>query len=303
MAAAALLALAGRRPAAVRMLGLVAIASIVGYIFTPETAAGPEGEPTAFVLNVRYAAPGVALALALVPAPIGGLRRGAAVRLTLGGALLAALVAETATTQLLPSYHRNLAAAAGVGAALLAAALLVPPRARRVLAPAALAAGLLVAVAVGLPRARTYLRSAYTVARVPYTSWIGFGLQPVFAWVRTVHHSRIAIAGTGPSFFQYPLYGADFTNSVRTVAQPGPHGSFTPLRTCTAWRAALARGHYRYLVVGPTLDIWHPFRAGPSHQVSWTRGDPAAVEILHLRSLVTVFRIDRRMDPSGCPPA
>ena len=37
----------------------------LAYLFTPLTAAGEEGQPIAFVWNVRYIAPAVAIALAI----------------------------------------------------------------------------------------------------------------------------------------------------------------------------------------------------------------------------------------------
>ena len=39
----------------------------IAYIFTPLTAAGPEGQPRAFGINLRYLVPGLALGLALLP--------------------------------------------------------------------------------------------------------------------------------------------------------------------------------------------------------------------------------------------
>ncbi len=51
----------------VRMLGFVALASLAAYLITPETAAGPAGNPLGFAFNLRYAAPGLALSLTVLP--------------------------------------------------------------------------------------------------------------------------------------------------------------------------------------------------------------------------------------------
>ena len=51
----------------VRMLGFVALASLAAYLITPETAAGPAGNPLGFAFNLRYAAPGLTLALTVLP--------------------------------------------------------------------------------------------------------------------------------------------------------------------------------------------------------------------------------------------
>ncbi|MEA3033813.1 MAG: hypothetical protein QOH86_1829, partial [Sphingomonadales bacterium] len=52
---------------AVRLAGVVTIVAAIAYLFTPLTAAGPEGHPLAFGINLRYLTPGLALGLALVP--------------------------------------------------------------------------------------------------------------------------------------------------------------------------------------------------------------------------------------------
>ena len=49
------------------MLGLVALASLAAYLITPETAAGPAGDPAGFAFNLRYAAPALALCFAVLP--------------------------------------------------------------------------------------------------------------------------------------------------------------------------------------------------------------------------------------------
>ena len=53
--------------AVVRMLGCVALFSLAAYLITPETAAGPAGDPLGFAFNLRYLAPALALALAVAP--------------------------------------------------------------------------------------------------------------------------------------------------------------------------------------------------------------------------------------------
>ncbi len=55
----------GRTPV-IRMLGFVAFFSAIAYLFTPLTAAGPEGSPTAFDTNLRYASPALGLGAMLL---------------------------------------------------------------------------------------------------------------------------------------------------------------------------------------------------------------------------------------------
>ena len=47
--------------------GCVALFSLAAYLITPETAAGPNGDPLGFAFNLRYLAPALALALAVAP--------------------------------------------------------------------------------------------------------------------------------------------------------------------------------------------------------------------------------------------
>jgi len=46
---------------------VVTVATGIAYLFTPLTAAGPDGHPLAFGINLRYLTPGLALGLALLP--------------------------------------------------------------------------------------------------------------------------------------------------------------------------------------------------------------------------------------------
>src|SRR5215218_2552739 len=61
-----LLAIMNGRTPMIRMLGVVALLSGIAYLFTPLTAAGPEGNPTAFTTNLRYASPAIGLGAMLL---------------------------------------------------------------------------------------------------------------------------------------------------------------------------------------------------------------------------------------------
>ncbi|HEY1320700.1 MAG TPA: hypothetical protein VGF32_10660, partial [Streptosporangiaceae bacterium] len=65
--AGAILSIWRPRSGAVRLAGVVTIVAAIAYVFTPLTAAGPEGQPLAFGINLRYLIPGFALGLALLP--------------------------------------------------------------------------------------------------------------------------------------------------------------------------------------------------------------------------------------------
>jgi hypothetical protein len=275
-----------------RALGAVAVASLLAYLVTPETAAGPAGHPLGFAFNLRYAAPVLALSLSIVP-----LAPPLARRPPIAAAVLAIVFVLTAIKlHLWSSKHLAGAVLIATACAALAVALARRPPVRAALAGAvALLAGLAIA---GYPWQRHYLNGRY--AFQPGIS----ALSHVWALFRGVHHARVAVAGTFGMFFAYPLYGLDDSNRVQYIAAHGPHGSFTPIATCRAWRAALDAGGYRYVVATPARDPWHPKPLRYSPERSWIASDPAARIVYERRAfgeLIDVFALSGPLPPDGCP--
>ena len=291
----------------VRMLGLVALAAIVGYLVTPESAAGPAGAPSGFAFNLRYAAP--ALTLSLVTLPLAPALDGPRRRLATLLLLAAALLATVAQARLWPGAY--IAGAVVVGL-LVGAAALVPWRRLgpsrpgtgpgiRAGARAVLIAGLIVlagtAAAAGYAGQRHYLRGRYT-----YQPGVS-SLSTLWAWFRSVHGQRVALAGTFGGFFSYPLFGLDASNRVQYIGRRGPHGSFTPVTSCAQWRRLIDDGAYRYVVTTPGRDPWHPRTLLPSPEAAWTASDPAARLVFSHRALgrpISVYRLSGPLSPAGC---
>ena len=285
--------------AMVRMLGFAALFSLAAYLITPETAAGPNGDPLGFAFNLRYLAPALALALAVAPlAPAlnasPGIRIGVVVTLAV---ILAGTVAQPA---LWPNSHAAGAVAIGV-AALVALGLATLARRtslRPALAGAAIALVLLAGVAAGYPLQSHYLRGRY--AYQPNVSY----LAKVWALFRTVHDARVGVVGTFGGFFSYPFYGLDLSNQVTYVAQRGRNGSFTPISTCARWRSQVNADHLKYLITTPARDPWKPSVLSPSPETGWTATDPAATAVFTERALgqpIVVFRISGPLDVARCP--
>ena len=65
--AGALLAIVWGRPRVLRWMGAVALVGMVAYVFTPLSAAGADGAPTGFGINIRYAIPALLAGLTLLP--------------------------------------------------------------------------------------------------------------------------------------------------------------------------------------------------------------------------------------------
>lgn len=285
-----------------RMLGLVALASIAAYLLTPESAQGPAGDPVGFGFNMRYLVPGLTLSLAI--APLAPAFSGALRQLVLAVALVAVLVATVAKPSLWP--HAHALAAVCIGLVALAVVLVVAFRAGlwlrpagRVLAAAGVALLLLAGAAAGYTWQRHYLRGRYEFRRgVSY-------LARVWAHFRTVHHARVGVVGTYGGFFSYPLFGSDVSNTVQYVAEHGPHGSFTPLRSCRAFRLAVNSGRYQYLLTTPGRVFWRPKVLSPSPERSWTASDPSARLIYQRHALgqtIALFELRGALNPRSCPP-
>jgi hypothetical protein len=271
-----------------RMLGFVALFSLAAYLITPETAAGPNGNPLGFAFNLRYLAPALTLSLAVAPlAP--PLSQAPATRIALPVALAVVLAGTIAQPALWPDAHT--AGAIAIGAAAIALVALTGARL------AVVAAASLAIVIAGYPLQRHYLHERYV-----YRPGVSY-LAPVWALFRNVHHAHVGIVGTFGGFLSYPLYGLDDSNRVQYVAAHGPHGSFTPIGTCAQWRAQLNSDHLDYIITTPARDPWHPRRLQPSPEERWTASDPAARPIyrkLATGQPIVVFRVRGSFDPAGC---
>jgi hypothetical protein len=128
-------------------------------------------------------------------------------------------------------------------------------------------------------------------------------LSRVWALFRSIHDARVGVAGTFGAFATYPLYGVDDSNRVQYIAAHGPHGSFTPIRTCPAWRAAVNAGHYRYVVTTPGRDPWRRRQLTPSPEGGWIDTDPAAHRIFRHVAFgqpIQVFELSGPLNVSGC---
>ena len=211
------------------------IAGAVAYLFTPLTAAGPEGDPLAFGINLRYLVPAFALGLALVPLEPRLTPERARLPLLIGGIaalLLVSLYSDSAYIWDEPFASKPWAALIGivligapVGLALLAQRRPVACRDRA-------AAALVVAVAaVGWERQDDYLDHRYTRAED-----FRFDLGDAFIWAKETSGERIAVAGTSGAYNQYGLYGDRLENYVQYVGQTGP-GATSP-----GSRSALSSG-------------------------------------------------------------
>lgn len=288
-----------RRDRVIVAAALVALASLVAYPVTPLTACGPWGHPYCLRLNMRYGASALTLALAVTPLAL--LFRSQLGRLTTAAGLAALFIATLALRRPWTLHSDLHGAAAALLVLVVAITLILRPWSlltlQRPLVRAAAATVALVLVlagiAAGYSGTRDYLRHRYVAKQGPSA------IYKVWRWARGLHHTRIALVGTLGWFFGYPLWGLDDSNRVAYMGQRGPHGSFRPITSCDAWRAALNRGHYRY-VVTTASRIFFTRRLVQTHEATWTESDPAAKLVLSPNRHIQVFRLTRPLDPRRC---
>lgn len=298
-AAAALLAIFHGRDRVVRWVGGVALFGLVAYLFTPLSAAGAEGEPVGFGINIRYVIPALLAGIVLVPLDR-RLDRGRR-QWWLLGALVLVFLATNRPDEALHDQARVFALlfvilVVGVPA------LLLYGRSRGVgvttLAGAS-AALLIAAVAIGYPLQRHYLDGRFANAGSKDEQIPGMDLNKAYRWARNIDHSRIGLVGTTAGFAGYGFYGTDLTNHVTYLGQEGPHGAYNAIPTCAAFRAAVNAAGLDYLVTAPFLNFLHPGSPIASPEARWLRGEKAVQPILS-EGKVTVWKVTGRLDPGAC---
>jgi hypothetical protein len=300
-----LLALLRGRDTIVRWAGGVALLGLIAYVFTPLSAAGAEGEPVGFGINIRYAIPPLLLGLTLLPlAPrrLQGWREW-----TLLGALLAVLIVTNRSDAVLRDPSRVFGLALALLLVVVPAVLLwlqhraaTGPAGQRRLSRvlSGFAALALLILALGYPLQRDYLRDRFgPQAEVP-----GLHLDSAYQWARDKTDSRIGLAGTTAGFLGYGFYGTDLSNDVLYLGEKGPHGAFNAIPTCPAFRTAVNRADLDYLVTTPFLNFLHTSDPVPSPEPAWLHGEKAAVPI-HRNGPVTIWKLNGELDPATCDSA
>jgi hypothetical protein len=299
---AALLALLRGRDRIVRWVGAVALFGALAYLFTPLSAAGAEGEPVGFGINIRYAIPALLAGIVLLPLDrwLDGTRRqwGVAAVLTL------VFVLTDRPDDYLHDKARVFAFCFVVLVVLLPA-LLFYLRSRGAGAGLVLgaAAGLVLAlVAIGYPVQRHYLENRFANDGAAGERIPGMHLDGAYHWARGLEDTRIGLAGTSAGFAGYGFYGTDLSNRVRYLGEDGPHGAFNAIPTCEAFRAAVNEADLDYLLTAPFLNFIHPGEPIASPEARWLRGE-SAVSPIQRSGPVTVWKVEGELSPDSCGPA
>jgi hypothetical protein len=315
-ALAALIAVIRGRDRIVHWVGAVTLFGLLAYLFTPLSAAGAEGEPVGFGINIRYVIPALLAGIVLLPLdrwfdppelhqiayPPG--RKVDAVRLWgLMAVLVLVFLVTNRPDEALHDKGRVFAFCLVVLVVLLPALLFyLRSRGANVALSAGAAAGLLVLlVAIGYPLQRHYLDSRFANDGPKSEQIPGMNLNSAYRWARGVKDARIGLAGTTAGFAGYGFYGTDLSNRVRYLGEGGPHGAFNAIPTCAAFRAAVNDADLDYLVTAPFLNFLHPGDPVASPEARWLQGEGAVRPILRSGPVI-VWQVRGELDPPGCGP-
>jgi hypothetical protein len=296
--AGALHALLQDRDRALRWIGGIALLGGFTYLATPLTAAGPEGYPFQFYINVRYAAPALLIGLVILP-----LARGLSTTVRMWALLVAFVVVLWITNgadAILQDPNR------GFGLLLATVAVVIPVlillllqrwgASNRELAFSFAILAMLVVI-VGYPLQRDYLHNRFG----PASGFPGQEMNSAYLWARDVSDAHIGIVGTTAGFYQYGLYGTDLSNEVTYVGERGAHAAFNPIQDCQGFREAVDDTQFDYLITSPFLNFLNANEPVMSPEAAWLRGSPG-VEAVDTEGLVTVWRVNGSLNPAGCGP-
>jgi hypothetical protein len=301
-AVAALVALVAGRDRIVRWIGGVALFGLLAYLFTPLSAAGAEGEPVGFGINIRYVIPALLAGIVLLPLPrfFDDRRR----QWGLMAVLVVVFLVSDRPDDALHDSARVFALLFVTVAVLVPAALWLLRERRRSQAVllGGFAALALAIVAIGYPVQRHYLEGRFANDGPHDTQIPGMDLDSTYRWARGIEDARIGLAGTTAGFAGYGLFGTDLSNEVRYLGEDGPHGAFNAIPTCGKFRAAVNDAELDYLVTSPFLNFLHPGNPISSPEARWLRGEGAVEPVLRSGE-VTVWKVTGELDPGACGAA
>jgi hypothetical protein len=300
--AAAVFVMVRSRNRILQVVAAGALATAVVYVFTPLTAAGQEGSPTGFFTNTRYLAPGLIMAMTLLPIARPLRAPASRARQTLFFLIAVFAISVLTTPRWYPGFI--------VGTIFLTLALVWAPaglawlRSRRRISRAGVAVGigavLLLGVILGRAQEVQYFDKHYT--RTTLFLQDG-GPQDAYAFAHRQSGKRIGIAGSGEMFFgQYGFYGKNLDNYVQYIGVPGNIGTYRLPMTCRGFVKQINEGEYDYLILSQyTMDAPGPYQR-PIY--AWVKDDPALDQLIEEPEIEPqpdyVFRVDGRLDPARC---
>ena len=280
-----------------RALGAASMLAMLAYLVTPLTAAGAEGSPTGFAINLRFLIPALVMGLVLLPLLPVFSRRGPAIALAAVFSLL--VVADGRLDAVFSQSGRVFGVAVAIGLVVIpAVAYRLWPRITAVnhgrkLAGAGVAGFLIVVAAVLMPLQSHYFDSRYKDFEPEA------GLAGPYRWASGLSDTDIALAGSTAGFKQYGFYGEDLSNRITYVGEKTPAGGFRAIGGCGAFKKAVNGIGSGYLVTSPYLNFAEYSRPIASPEGLWMSNDPAAVRLQSSHG-VTVWELTEPLTIDLC---
>jgi hypothetical protein len=264
-----------RRDGALLTAVLCGLGSIGGWLVTPTSAGGPDGEPFLFAVNIRYAMVGYVLGVLLLVVAAARTRLE-----TPATGLLALLLLVTVVRRKGWAFGWPKEPLLVVVALAIAALVLWRLRHSGALVPV-VAVAVVVGGLAGVHAAKRYDERTYQA---------GADRDTLFAAVRQETGQQVGVIGFP---MQYPLFGPRLENQVAYVGKSGPEHSYDDFDTCEGLLAEVARMRLTRVVV-------QPYESRPTPEAEkWLKGDP------HVRELVrtgagAVYAIEPGVGPGSC---
>lgn len=279
----------------------VALLAIGVYLVTPLGAAGPEGHPTGFAINLRFLVPALGMAVVLIPLASSFDRGWPRHLLVL--VLAGLFVATSSSDPVISAPGRVFGfAIALLFVALPAAFWFGRERLSRWFRSPALVPGfglaLVLFAVLAWPLQSTYFENRYREFEP------GTDLQAAYRWANDTSDARIALAGITAGFKRYGFFGGDLSNEVAYLGQEAPSGGFNAIGTCKEFVHAVNKADPDYLVTSPYLnfnDYEHPIR---SPETLWALSQkslqPEVAPRPDSQEPVIVWRVEDSLDPLAC---
>ena len=288
--------------------GFAALLAIAAYLFTPLGAAGPEGSPDAFSINLRFLVPALSMALVLIPLVSWFARPKP--QMTFAVVLLVLFLVDGRGDAIWSQSGRWFGIAFALVFVVLPALawhfrsrLGISPRGRLTLSSGRdrlLAGVVAAAVATGLlvawPLADSYFDSRYTDFEPEA------GLAEPYRWANGIEDAEIGLAGTTAGFRQYGFFGPDLSNRLTYIGRGAPAGGFDVIRTCPEFRRAVNDEDLDYLVTSPFLNFNEDRQPIYSPERDWVADDSSLSRVVG-PGPVEVWRVEGRLDPAACDPS
>jgi hypothetical protein len=276
------------------------VAALAAYLFIPLGAAGPEGSPTAFSVNVRYITPALALGFVSLALPV----RWTDARTWLIGISWFFLLALGLSFVAVGGLDLEGYPFFGVLAALLVLAVL--PGAAIVLWSLGLrgpTAATAVIWLVGLIALGSFQFDRYTdfryssdSPRYPDRTYpaaeLALGIGPLNDFTRDLVGQRIGLSGSLAQYYQYGVWGPRASNEVEAIGLETETRDLDAPRSCRQWIEALREGRYDLVVTSPPVPDRDPLSVTTAVEDGWIGMDSADLVLSSNR--LAVWELDDR---------